>query len=98
MPLYEYACNTCRKALERYEVYIDRQEPPACCDNPMEKQFSVSIADFRGSGFYQNDYGNGAHKLGTTEQAQRASVDCDAKGLRPMRHDPNRKLPIPQAS
>lgn len=54
----------------------------------MEKLISTGCFDFRGSGFYQNDYGDGAHKLGTTEQAQRASVDCAARGLqvaRPVR-------------
>ncbi|KKK56604.1 hypothetical protein LCGC14_3062850 [marine sediment metagenome] len=89
MPIYEYVCDNCGKALERYEVYIDRQEPPACCDNPMEKQFSVSIADFRGSGFYKNDYGNGAHKLGVAEQAQRASIDCGRLGLKPAKPKPD---------
>ncbi len=98
MPIYEYACDTCGKALERYEVYIDRQEPPSCCVKPMAKQFSVSIADFRGSGFYKNDYGNGAHKLGVTEQAQRASMDCEARGLRPATPGKSGEHPIPQAS
>jgi predicted nucleic acid-binding Zn ribbon protein len=88
MPLYEYGCKGCRKVVERYEVYVDKQPPPPCCGEPMVKLVSTGCFDFRGSGFYQNDYGDGAHKLGTTEQAQRASVDCAARGLqvaRPVR-------------
>jgi len=81
MPIYEYGCSDCRKALERYESLIDNKGPPICCERQMEKKFSIASFDFRGSGFYQNDYGNGAHKLGVTEQAQRASIDCEKAGI-----------------
>ena len=88
MPIYEYKCDKCKAVLERYESLIDNKEPPTCCEKQMEKKFSIASFDFRGSGFYQNDYGNGAHKLGTTEQAQRASIDCEKAGIVAARPQP----------
>ena len=85
MPLYEYSCERCGEVTERYEVYVDKLPSPPCCGEPMEKLISTGCFDFRGGGFYQNDYGNGAHKLGTTEQAQRASVECEQRGLQVAR-------------
>ncbi len=81
MPIYEYGCDQCKAVLERYESLVDNKEPPTCCEKHMKKKFSIASFDFRGSGFYSNDYGNGAHKLGTTEQAQRASIDCEKAGI-----------------
>lgn len=98
MPIYEYDCKRCGEVVERYEVYVDKLPPPPCCKEQMEKKFSIASFDFRGSGFYKNEYGNGAHKLGVTQQAQRASVDCEASGLCPARHDPHKEYPVPQAS
>ncbi len=81
MPLYEYKCDECGEVTERYEPYIDREAPPLHCTKPMEKLISTGCFDFRGTGFYQNDYGHGAHKLSTKDQAQRAAVACEKRGL-----------------
>jgi putative FmdB family regulatory protein len=88
MPIYEYGCNRCRKVLERYEPVVDKQVPPLCCGKQTEKVISIPTFDFRGSGFYQNEYGNGAHKLEPTAQAQRASVDCGNAGIGATRPQP----------
>lgn len=83
MPIYEYGCQACGEVVERYEVRMNEQAPPKCCGEPTVKLMSACIFDLRGSGFHQNDYGNGAHKLSATHQAQRASVECAQHGLRP---------------
>ena len=92
MPIYEYGCGECEKVVERYEPHQIEQPVPDCCDEPMERLMSVVAFDLRGSGFHQNDYGNGAHKLSAIHQAQRASVECDQHGLRPAQpHEGNNK-------
>ncbi len=83
MPIYEYNCHKCGESVERYEGHVDEEAPPTCCSKAMVKLMSAVCFDLRGSGFYENDYGKGAHKLTTTQQAQRASVDCKNRGLVP---------------
>jgi len=85
MPIYEYRCEGCGEVAERYEPNVDQQPPPPCCGEPMGKLISTCIFDLRGSGFYQNDHGSGAHKLSPTAQAQRASRDIEARGIVPAR-------------
>ena len=83
--------------MERYEVFIDRKRPPVCCRHLMEKLVSTGCFDLRGSGFYENEYGKGAHKLETTQQAQRASVDCGNKGIVASRAKPIGPHALPEA-
>ncbi len=86
MPIYEYGCE-CGEVQERLETYIDRMAPPECdlCGEATEKLISVCSFDLRGSGFYENEYGMGAEKLGLKDQRRRL--------LRESAEQPSRTLP-----
>ena len=78
MPIYEYGCE-CGAKQERLELKA-KKDPPECCGGPMEKLMSAGIFDLRGTGFYANDYGNGAHKLSRKDQHIRSRRDVRAIG------------------
>jgi putative FmdB family regulatory protein len=59
MPIYEYKCEKCRKRFEKIQKVAD----PRCkkcpdCGGPLRKLISSSSIQFKGSGFYINDYSN----------------------------------------
>lgn len=57
-PMFEYLCETCgyrREELESADSKITRQCVP--CGAIMAKQIGVSNFQFKGGGFYINDYG-----------------------------------------
>jgi putative FmdB family regulatory protein len=61
MPLYEYQCTVCG---ERVEVIQKMSDPPSThcpkCGGAMRKLLSSPAIQFKGSGFYKNDYGSGS--------------------------------------
>lgn len=60
MPIYEYLCHSCGKKFEVLQKFSD--EPlhihPECGGN-VEKLISTSALQFKGSGWYVNDYAKG---------------------------------------
>lgn len=60
MPLYEYKCQSCSEVFEVIQKFSD--EPVAIhekCGGNVEKLISTSALQFKGSGWYVNDYGKG---------------------------------------
>ena len=57
MPLYEYQCKKCKHRFEKIQKFSDRavKKCPEC-GGPVEKLLSQSAVQFKGSGFYVNDY------------------------------------------
>jgi putative FmdB family regulatory protein len=57
MPLYEYQCEGCD---ERFEVMQKFSDQPLTthpkCGGPVHRLLSVSALQFKGSGWYVNDY------------------------------------------
>ncbi|MBL8114937.1 MAG: zinc ribbon domain-containing protein, partial [Acidobacteria bacterium] len=57
MPLYEYACESCGKRTESIQMFSD---PPltTCeeCGGPLKKLLSSPAVQFKGAGWYVNDY------------------------------------------
>lgn len=88
MPIYEYGCQSCGVKQERLESRIDALPPPRCvvCSSTTRKLISVVSFDLRGSGFYENDYGGGAHKLKQKDQQRRALRDLLDAGNTVSRH------------
>lgn len=74
MPIYEYECLDCKKRFEKIQSIKDRLEANCpFCGGAVHKCFSVPALQFKGSGFYINDYakkepssmassGNGSNK------------------------------------
>jgi putative FmdB family regulatory protein len=66
MPLYEYKCESCGKTFEIIQKFSDTPlEVHADCGGKVIRLISTSALQFKGSGFYVNDYarsGNGQAK------------------------------------
>ena len=76
MPLYEYQCTKCAATLEAIQGFSapPLEECPECGRSTLRKLLSAPAFQFKGSGWYVNDYarrGNGA------------SGDADSNGAAP---------------
>jgi len=60
MPIYEYKCELCGK---KFEVLQKFSDPPLTvhpeCGGKVDKLISTSALQFKGSGWYVNDYAKG---------------------------------------
>jgi putative FmdB family regulatory protein len=91
MPIYEYQCRKCKAHIEVFQKSTDK--PPAkCrkCGGRLEKQISASSIQFKGSGFYVNDYApNGNKEKKNAEKSESAeataSSDKSAKETSPAK-------------
>jgi putative FmdB family regulatory protein len=75
MPIYEYKCNDCGRALEKRQKFSD-PELTECphCGGRLEKQISAPSFQFSGGGWYADGYGNkGPAKSGSTEGSSSSS-------------------------
>jgi len=63
MPLYEYECQSCGEHVERIQRVDDAplSECPKC-GGPLRRLLGVPALQFKGSGWYVTDYGNGNGK------------------------------------
>jgi putative FmdB family regulatory protein len=61
MPIYEYLCQSCGKKFEVLQKFSDEplQIHPEC-GGKVDKLISTSALQFKGSGWYVNDYAKGA--------------------------------------
>jgi putative FmdB family regulatory protein len=64
MPTYEYICDTCGHAFERFQSMSDEpvKKCPECAKNVRRLIGSGGGIIFKGSGFYHTDYKNPAQK------------------------------------
>jgi len=81
MPIYEYDCNSCRK---KTEVIQRVNEAPlkVCphCGGRLKKAISVPAIQFKGSGFYINDYVRASGEAGGKKDASETGESKPAKG------------------
>jgi putative FmdB family regulatory protein len=57
MPLYEYECKKCHHRFERIQKYSDRHMKKCPdCGGTVELVVSAPAVQFKGSGWYVNDY------------------------------------------
>ena len=63
MPLYEYKCGSCGNVFEVIQKFSDQPlTVHEICGGPLERLISTSALQFKGSGWYVNDYGKGNSK------------------------------------
>jgi putative FmdB family regulatory protein len=63
MPLYEYKCGTCGDVFEVIQKFSDKSlTVHDNCGGVLERLISTSALQFKGSGWYVNDYGKGNSK------------------------------------
>jgi len=68
MPIYEYQCIQCKERQEVIQRISD--DPPAhCpkCGGDMKKLISSPAIQFKGSGFYKNDYASASSKQSSSD-------------------------------
>ena len=89
MPLYEYKCSACGNHFEKIVKFSD---PPleACpkCGGKVEKLLSSPAIQFKGSGWYINDYPKKSSKDGSsgkesTEKNSGATSDSKSEATKP---------------
>jgi putative FmdB family regulatory protein len=75
MPLYEYQCKKCKHRFEQIQKFSDKpvKKCPEC-GGPVEKLISTSSVQFKGSGWYVNDYG----RKGSGGQSSSSSSDSSS--------------------
>ena len=76
MPLYEYECRKCKAHIEILQKLADKPLTKCRkCGGRLEKQWSQSGFQFKGSGWYVTDYAN--KKTGGKEE--KTSADSESK-------------------
>lgn len=77
MPLYEYRCKQCGHQFEKIQSFSapDEKECPAC-KGELERLISAPAIQFKGSGWYVNDYAG----KGGAKNAAKPSESSDSSG------------------
>jgi putative FmdB family regulatory protein len=78
MPVYEYKCDKCGNLFEVKQKFAD--EPLTLhenCGGPVHRLMSAPALQFKGSGFYVNDYAKGS---GASSNAHSKKSDSSESG------------------
>ena len=81
MPIYEYLCQSCGKKFEVLQKFSD--EPLTVhpeCGGAVDKLISTSALQFKGSGWYVNDYAKGATSKPGETKAETKSDSPKSEG------------------
>jgi len=83
MPLYEYKCTKCGSSFEIIQKISD-QPYKKCpkCGGYLKKIISASVLNFKGSGWYVNDYGNKGEKERKSRKTEKPKKES-AKDKKP---------------
>ena len=75
MPIYEYECQKCKAHIELFQKMNDKP-PVKCrkCGGRLEKLFSTSAIQFKGSGWYVTDYAGNSRKAAEKLEADAGSA------------------------
>ena len=84
MPMYEYQCATCGKVFELIQRFSDAPlVVHEGCGGPLERLVSAPALQFKGSGWYVNDYAKspskGEGKSESKSEAKSEGKKDDAK-------------------
>ncbi|HEV3215544.1 MAG TPA: zinc ribbon domain-containing protein [Vicinamibacterales bacterium] len=89
MPLYEYECEACAHRFERIQKFSDApvEVCPKCGKKKLRKLVSSPAIQFKGSGFYINDYARKGAKGDESSKDTDSSKDSSAKTEKPAKND-----------
>ncbi|MCK5686611.1 zinc ribbon domain-containing protein [bacterium] len=74
MPLYEYKCKVCEKKFEVIEGFDGgTTECIHCSSNEIKKVIHAPHVIFKGSGFYETEYGKQKHNHSNSEDRDKIS-------------------------
>jgi putative FmdB family regulatory protein len=81
LPLYEYKCAKCGHRFEKIESF-SASEVKKCpkCGKKAERQISPSALQFKGSGWYVNDYGGKGAAAKSGEGSDGAAKPAEKAG------------------
>jgi putative FmdB family regulatory protein len=81
MPIYEYSCQKCRARVEVMQKITDKPlKRCQSCGGKLEKEWSATSFQFKGSGWYVTDYaGKKSSDADNKEPAPKAASAADAK-------------------
>ena len=82
MPIYEYECQKCKTRVEVFQKMSDKPlKKCGKCGGRLEKLTSASAIQFKGSGWYVNDYAGKDRKAAEKSEkaASEATVSSDQK-------------------
>lgn len=81
MPLYEYRCLKCGHQFEKIQSFSapDEKECPVC-KGEVERLISASAFQFKGAGWYVNDYASKSSANATAKAAEPSSDGKPAAG------------------
>jgi len=89
MPLYEYQCKTCGEVCEVLQRAKDKPlEKCPKCGGPVAKRISSPAIQFKGSGWYVNDYA----KKNTEPSGAKGHKKAEPKGEAESGETPKAKL------
>jgi putative FmdB family regulatory protein len=89
MPLYEYECEACAHRFERIQKFSDApvEVCPKCGKKKLRKLVSSPAIQFKGSGFYINDYARKGAKGEDSSKDTDSSKDSSGKTEKPAKND-----------
>lgn len=82
MPLYEYQCDACGGRIERIRKFSDPplEDPCPSCGGHLTKLFSSPAIQFKGSGWYVNDYAkSGSSSSSETKAESKSETKSETK-------------------
>jgi putative FmdB family regulatory protein len=83
MPLYEYKCKKCHHHFEKIQSFSARHVKKCPeCGGPIEQVITAPTVQFKGSGWYVNDYAKGKSPTGSSsngESSKDSGKDSDSK-------------------
>ncbi|MEO7158771.1 MAG: FmdB family zinc ribbon protein [Vicinamibacterales bacterium] len=80
MPLYEYLCDACAHRFEVIQKYSDPHiEVCPKCGGAVKKLLSSPAIQFKGSGFYINDYARKSDNTTTSGSSSASESKSDSK-------------------
>lgn len=101
MPIYEYDCDSCGKRTEAIQRVGERQLK-ICphCGGKLKKAFSAPAIQFKGSGWYVNDYsgarGEQKKKEASADSKEGSSESKEAGGEKAEKKDKDGKKAKPK--
>src|SRR4051794_30435257 len=80
MPLYDYRCHQCGEVFEVRQKFSDEiLKTHEACGGELERLISAPALQFKGSGWYVNDYGRGGKLPASTSSEAKSENKSDAK-------------------
>jgi putative FmdB family regulatory protein len=83
MPLYEYECKKCHHRFEKIQTFSARHVKKCPqCGGPIEQVITAPSVQFKGSGWYVNDYAKSKPSAGSSangDSPKESGKDSDTK-------------------